>query len=178
MRLQPGKRSLLVDADQPAVAGNIGSQDGGDAPHRRSLALGGTTAQYAPDPSQELARLKRLGDVVVGAGFQPDHAVDRVGSRGHHDDADPAAPLAQPAHQCEPVFAGQPDIEQDQRRCLALDEPVQCSTAVDGADPEILAGEIGGEQLPLCGLVLDHDDMRPRVHRLPDRQTGDAPSPW
>ena len=52
-------------------------------------------------------------------------------------------------------------------RPTSLDEPVQCRTAIDGADPEILLGEIIGEQLPLRRLVLDHDDMGPRVHGLP-----------
>ena len=75
--------------------------------------------------------------------------------------------LAQPAGQREPVLARQTDIEQHQRRRLALDEPAEGSTAIGGADPKILPGEIIGEQLPLRRLVIDHDDMGPRVHCLP-----------
>jgi hypothetical protein len=167
MRLQPGQGPLLVDADQPAVAGDIGSQDGGDAARGGSITLGPATAQHALDPRQQLARLERLGDVVVGAGLQPDDAVDRIGGRGHHDDAGAAAFLAQPPRQGEAVLARQVDVEQHQRRRLALDETVQCGAAIDRADPEILFGEVIGEQLPLRRLVLDHDDMGPRIHGLP-----------
>jgi hypothetical protein len=41
---------------------------------------------------------------------------------------------------------------------------VQCGAGIDGADPEILDGEIIGEQLPLRRLILDHDDMGPGIH--------------
>ena len=53
------------------------------------------------------------------------------------------------------VFTVHDDIEQHQRRRLALHEPVQRRAAVDSADPEILTGEIIGEELPLCRLVSD-----------------------
>ena len=177
MRLQPGERLLLVGFHQPAVAGDIGGEDGGNAARRANVALGGTTAQHALDPCQQLARLERLGDVIVGAGLQPDDPVHGVARRSHHDDADAAAPLAQPARQREPVFARQVDVKQHQRRSLALDEPMQRGAAIDGADPEILPGEIIGEQLPLRRLVFDHDDMRPRVHFLPIGETGDKSPP-
>ena len=44
---------------------------------RRRRRVG--AAQHALHARQQLARLEGLGDVVVGAGLQPDHAVDRVG---------------------------------------------------------------------------------------------------
>ena len=171
------KRAFLVIADEPAVAGDIGGQDGGDPPRRGGVAIRRPAPQHALDPRQQLARLERLGDVVVGAGLQPDDAVHRVGGRGHHDDADAAALLAQPARQGEPVLARQVDVEQYECRRLLLDEAAQCSAAIGGADPKILPGEIVGEQLPLRRLVIDHDNMGPRVHCLPDRQTGDEPPP-
>jgi hypothetical protein len=164
---QPCQGAFLVIADEPAVAGDIGGQDGGDAPRRGGLALGHPAPQYALHPRQQFARLERLGDVIVSAGLEPDHAVHRVGGRGHHDDADAAALLAQPARQGEPVLARQVDVEQYQCRRPLLDEAAQCRTAVDGADPKILPGEIVGEQLPLRRFVIDHDNMGPRVHGLP-----------
>jgi hypothetical protein len=90
----------------------------------RGPATGGAP-QHAPDPRQELSRLERLGNVVVGAGFQPDHAIDGVGGCGDHDDADATAFLAQPARECEPVLARQAYIEHDESRQFALDEPPQ-----------------------------------------------------
>jgi hypothetical protein len=66
-----------------------------------------------------------------------------------------------------PSSPRQVDVEQHQCRRVAFDEPVQCDATIDGANPKILAGEIVGEQLPLCCLVLDHDDMGRLVHGLP-----------
>ena len=86
-------------------------------------------AQHALDAGQQFARVEGLGDVVVGAGLQPDHPVDRVARRRHHDDADPAALLAQPARDRKAVLAGQADIEQHQRRHLALDQAAQADAA-------------------------------------------------
>ena len=42
--------------------------------------------QHGVDARQELARRKRLGDVVVGAAFQPRDLVAFFGPRGEHDD--------------------------------------------------------------------------------------------
>ncbi len=67
----------------------------------------------------------------------------------------------------EPVLARQVDVEQYECRRLLLDEAAQRRAAVGGADPKILPGEIVGEQLPLRRLVIDHDNMGPRVHGLP-----------
>ena len=124
----------------------------------------GGAPQHALDAGQQFARLERLGDVVVGAGFQADHAVDRIGRRRHHDDADAAAALAQPARQREAVLAGQPDIQQHQCRKLALNQLAQRRAAVGAAHAEALPAEVVDEELALRRLVLDHHDMRPVVH--------------
>ena len=72
--------------------------------------------------------------------------------------------LAQPARQREAVLAGQADVEQHQRRQLALDQPAQRDAAVGAADAEVLLVEIVDEQLALRRLVLDHDDVRTVIH--------------
>jgi hypothetical protein len=95
--------------------------------------------QHTLDPRQELARLEWLGYVIVGAGLQPDHAIDGIGGSGHHDDADAGAFLAQPTRQSEPILARQPDIEHNERRQFALDKPAQGGAVGESADPEILA---------------------------------------
>ena len=124
----------------------------------------GGAPQHALHARQQLARLERLGDVVVGAGFQADHPVDGIGRGRHHDDADAAGALAQPARQDEAVLARQADIEQHQRRQLALQELAQRGAAVGAADAEILLAEVVDQQLTLRRLVLDHHNMRPMVH--------------
>ena len=132
-------------------------------------------AQHALDPRQQLARLEWLSDVVVGAGFQPDHSVDGVGGCRHHDDADAPALLAQPARERKAVLAGQADIEQHQRRQLALEQPAQRDAAVGAADAEILFAEVIDQQLTLRRLVLDHDDMRTVIHILSNTKFGTLP---
>src|SRR5262249_51542378 len=160
-------RAFLVRAHQPRITRDIGGQDRNYPARRGGVAIGRAAAQYALDPRQELARLEGLRDVVIGAGLQPNDSIHRVGGRGHHDDADAAALLAQPARQCKSALARQPDIERHQRRTLAFDQPMQCGATLERTDPKILPGEIVGQQLPLRRLVLDHDDMGPRIHRLP-----------
>ena len=66
-----------------------------------------------------------------------------------------------------PSSPGSPTFERHQRRNLAFDQPMQCGATLERTDPKILPGEIVGQQLPLRRLVLDHDDMGPRIHRLP-----------
>jgi signal transduction histidine kinase/HPt (histidine-containing phosphotransfer) domain-containing protein/FixJ family two-component response regulator len=164
---QPSQGTLLVVSDEAAVAGDIGGQNGSDPPRRGDVVVRRAAAQNTPHPRQQLARLERLGDVVVSASLQPNDAVHGVGGRGHHDNAHATALLTKPARQRKPVFARQPNIEHHQRRRFALNKAVQCRAAIDGGDPEVLTGEIVGEQLPLYRLVLDHDDMGSQVHDLP-----------
>jgi hypothetical protein len=77
-------------------------------------------------------RLVGLGDVVVGPGLQPHHLVDRVVARGHHDDADPLAALAQVAGEGKAVLAArQPQVEQHQGRRILLDEFAQSAAVLD-----------------------------------------------
>ena len=134
------------------------------APVVGTRAAAGCAAQHALDPRQQFAGFERLGDIIVRPGFQPDDAVHRVGSGGDHDDAYPAAALAQPARQREPVLAGKPDIEHDQARQLAVDQPAQRGAVLDAVDPELVAGQVVDQQVALRRLVLDHHDMGSIVH--------------
>ena len=134
--------------------------------HARTGARGraGGAAQHALHAGEQLARLERLGDVVVGAGLEPDHPVHGVGRGRHHDDADAARALAQPAREDEAVLARQADVEQHQRRQLALQQLAQGGAAVGAADAEVLLAKVVDQQLPLRRLILDHDNMRTMVH--------------
>ena len=72
--------------------------------------------------------------------------------------------LAQPAREDEAVLARQPDVEQHQRRQLALQQLAQRGAAVGAADAKVLPAEIVDQQLPLRRLILDHNDMRTMIH--------------
>ena len=45
-------------------------------------------AQDRPDPRDELGRRERLGEVVVGAELEAEHAVDLAVARGQEDHRD------------------------------------------------------------------------------------------
>src|SRR5262249_42858768 len=93
-----------------------------------------------------------------------DHAIDRVAGRRHHDDADLAAPLAQPAGDGEAILAGQADIEQHQCRQFAFDQAAQACSRVETGDAVALLAEIVEQELTLARLPLDPHYMPPRVH--------------
>jgi hypothetical protein len=83
----------------------------------RSLQLLGIAqlgaTQHALNPCQQFARFKWLGDVIVRTRLQAHDAIYRIARGSHQDDANPATALTQPAHQREPVFAWEPDVEHD-----------------------------------------------------------------
>ena len=71
-------------------------------------------AQLRADAREQHGEAERLGDIVVGARFEPQ---DRVGIRvvtGQHDDRGLEAVLAQDAHGLAPVHVGQPHVHDDE----------------------------------------------------------------
>ena len=69
--------------------------------------------QYALDPRQQLARVERLGDIIVSTNLEPDHAIHGVARCREHHDTDATA-YPQLARKAEPIFARHPQIEDDQ----------------------------------------------------------------
>ncbi len=132
----------------------------------RGLGAAGAPQQRL-DAGEQGARLVGLGDVVVGAGLEPDDLVDRIAACRHHDDADPAAALAQETRQDKTVLAaGQPHIEQHQRRRILLDERAQhCARRHPRSAVSVVPQEID-QGLALELLVLDNDNVRTAVFML------------
>ena len=79
-------------------------------------------AQNGLDAGHQLAGGKGLGDVVVGAQLEAQHAVVFAGARGQKDDGNGGKPgvIAQAPANVEAVAAGNHDVEQKQRGRLAL----------------------------------------------------------
>ncbi len=79
-------------------------------------------AQHRFNPGHQLARGKGLGDVVVGAHFETQHAVVFAGAGGEKDDGNggEAGVIAQPAAHVHAIAAGNHDVEQEQRGRSAL----------------------------------------------------------
>ena len=120
-------------------------------------------AQLRAQAGQQHRELERLGDVVVGAGVEPE---DRVGvglGGGQHDDRrlDPVA-----AHQAADLAAvdvGQADVEQDRVEVVALGQ-LQRPAAVFGLDGEelLVQTELLRQRLAQRGIVIDQKDFLAR----------------
>ena len=117
----------------------------------------GGAAQDRADAGDQLARVERLREVVVGADLEADDLVDVVVARRQHQDRHRAR-RAHVAADLEPVHVGQVEVEQDQRRARA-DGLLLRLRAVDGAVDRV-AGllEIGADEARDVGFVLDDED--------------------
>ncbi len=102
LTVEPGNTSTDVDL-QPAETQNFVA---------RRLRRG--TAQQRLDACQQLARLERFGQVVVGTELQTDDSVQRLAARCQHQQGHAAGALigAQLAAQVETIAIGQHQIEQ------------------------------------------------------------------
>src|SRR3984957_6051482 len=73
-----------------------------------------TPAQHGADPRQKLAQTERLGDVVVGAQFESDHAVDLVATVAGGDDHGNIRTRPNFAKQVETICLAEPEVENHQ----------------------------------------------------------------
>jgi len=75
-------------------------------------------AEHGFDASNKFAWAERFGDVVVGTEFESKNAVGLAALRGQKDDGDrgQACGLADGAADFQSVFAGDHDVEDEQRR--------------------------------------------------------------
>ncbi len=83
-------------------------------------------------PRDQLARAEGFGDVIVGAEFEPEDAVDLVVAGGQEQDRHLGA-RTDPAAGLEPVHLGQADVEHDQigRLARGMDQRLR---AIGGGD--------------------------------------------
>jgi hypothetical protein len=115
------------------------------------------TAERGADAGDELRHLEGLGDVVVGAGLEPDDDVDRVGPGGEHHDRHRRGGADRPAH-LEPVEAGQHHVEHDRVRPLGAEAGEALVAGRGGEHLEAGGGEAAGRELTDRRVVLDEQD--------------------
>jgi hypothetical protein len=118
-------------------------------------------AQHRLQARHQLARLERLGQVVVGTQLQPDDAVHHLAARGEHHDRDVALG-ANRAAQREAVLLGQHHVE-DRRVEALLPQQRQSRAGTQGLDQrEAEALDVGGQRLAERLVVVDQQDARHR----------------
>ena len=115
------------------------------------------------DARDQLAAAERLRQIIVGAHFEADDAVDLVALGGEHDDRNVRF-RTQRAAERQPVLAGQHQIEQDQIDA-AVGQDLAHGFAVGGrADAEAILRERTRYQFADLAMVIDDEDVRRARH--------------
>ena len=129
-----GEQPIFVRGELDRITVHRDAPGAGVEPHRPAveLALGvaGRASQQRPDPRQHLLEMKRLGDIVVGAGIEALHLVaPAVTGREHQYRHGPPGPPPGFEHG-DPVHLGQADIQDDSVVGLTLTEKVPLFTII------------------------------------------------
>ncbi len=119
---------------------------------------GADAAQHRLDAREQLARRKRLGDVVVGAALETAHFVLLLGARGQHDDRDLLGVLGalQGAGELQAAHVRQHPIDQHQVR-PHVDDPGARLAAILGLT-HIVAGAAQPERDHVANAFFVFDD--------------------
>src|SRR6267154_1460649 len=132
---------------------------------RRCRLCRGAAPQHRADPRHQFAQFAGLCDVIVGAEFQPDDAVDRAGGGRQHDDRDIDAAL-QIADDGKPVFLRHIEIEHHQIGHARFDRAAQALAAVAQRHGEAVHLQIIADHLAGRRLVIDDDDVLALGHDI------------
>ena len=123
----------------------------------------------------QLARFEWLGDIVVGARLQTDHAIDRIAGCGEHDYANAGGPATQPARKGKTVFRfAEMNVEESEVRHCALSQLLHFGPRGQGSGPQSVLRQAFCDDLSLERVVLDQDDFSGASHTtpLPSRRVG------
>ena len=100
---------------------------------------------------------ERLGEVVVAAELEPEHAVDLAVARGEEDDGD-LRRLPQALHHLEAVDVGEPDVEHDEAWPVGADRLEAALAGRRLQHPVALAREIELDEVGDVRFVVDDED--------------------
>ena len=116
-------------------------------------------AEHCVDARDQLTGIEWLCEVVIGAHFQADNAIDVLALRRQHDDRDRLARPAQAAAYRQPVLAGQHQIQHHEMRRIALQLLVDVARVHQRGDLEPLFAEIAGEKVAQTRIVIDDENL-------------------
>ena len=128
----------------------LAGEGGADAPHHRR------------HPRHQLARGKRLGEIVVGAGVEAADAIILGLARGQHDDRDMRSRLvaAQAAAHLDPAGALDHPVEDDEIGRVLGRQHQRLVAVGRGADVVTLVTKTVIEQFQQRRIVLDEKQFR------------------
>ena len=166
---QIGEQPVFVAGELDRIAVDRDAPGARIEPHRpaHELALGvaDRAAQQRAHARQHFLEMKRLGDIIVGAGVEALHLVAPAVARGQHQHRHGAA-VAPPGFQHrDAVHLGQADVEDDGVVGLGLAE-IMALLAVEGAVDDVAGvGQRGRELAVEIGVVLDDEQAQGGVLR-------------
>ena len=131
-----------------------GSRSGGRLCARRITAL---------MAGEQLARVERLGNVVVRPDLQAHDAVRLLAHGGQQDDRD-AGRLAQVPAEREAVLARHHDVEHHEVDRRRAQRPARGGRAFRHGHAHLVAFEVPRQRLANLAVVVDHQHMRGCVH--------------
>ena len=108
---------------------------------------------------QQFARVEGLAEVVVGADFEADDAVDVLALGGQHDDGRAVVGGAQAAADRQAVFAGHHQVEHDQVDRVAQQDAVERLAVFGHDDLEAFLRQVAAQQVADAGVVVDDHDL-------------------
>jgi len=161
--LAPGQGDQILAAPQLHAVGVEAEGTEVDRAAGGSRRLG--AAQDAVDAQHKLARLERLGEIVVGAALQPGDAVVGFAHGGQHQHRR-ADRFANSLGQADAVFAGHHDVDDQQVEGEAGQLGFRVGGTFRGADQKILVDQIFSQQFAQTPVVVDDQDMRLFGHVL------------
>ena len=146
----------LPDDADPAGAGIQRNRTAGQF----GLGVAGGAAQQRADPRQHFLEMKRLGDIIVGAGVEALHLVAPAVARGQDQDRHRASVAAPCLQHRDAVHLGQADVEHDRVIGLAVAEEMPL-LAIEGAVDHIAGiGQRRGQLTIEIGIVFNDEQAQ------------------
>ena len=117
-------------------------------------------AQHGLDAGDEFARAERLGDVVVGAEFESEDAVGFAALCGqkNYGHGGEAGRLANGAANFQAVFAGDHDVEHEERGALAFGVGEDVGAGGINAHREAFVFQVMADEAGNVRIVFDDED--------------------
>ncbi len=130
--------------------------------------LAGAPAQHCAHVRDELDRIHRLGEVVIGSGVEPAHPVRRRGVAGDQDDRQPARArvLAQQLENAQAVHAWHVPVEEHHAHSVVAQMVEEAGTVGDGRRMQARVVEDPNVQLACHRVVVDDEEVGHVVRRL------------